>query len=82
MQVKSRVDNATVIASGTITVIDAAHGELSVRLKSSGSSPLASYGSPLQTVNLRYDVVLTYPDGISMPLVTGKIILSRGVTQP
>jgi len=82
LQVKSRVDNSTVIATGEIGIIDAENGEIEVRLHGSSGHPLSTYGSPLQVENLRYDVLLIYPDGIHMPLVTGTVVLSRGTTQP
>lgn len=82
MQVKSRTDNAAVIASGTINVLNATNGDVQLTLRASAGQPLSTFGSSLQTINLRYDVLLTYADGFHLPLVGGSVILSRGVTQP
>lgn len=82
MWVKSRHDNDVVLAYADIVIVSPLEGELLVTLRASDDAPLASYGSPLQTVNLRYDMVMHTPDDINLALLTGSVILSRGVTTP
>jgi hypothetical protein len=80
MQVKSRLDNTTVVATGSCAITLANLGWFTVTLRASEGNPLASYGDPLQIENLPYDIRLTSPDGVKIDFVAGTIILLRGVT--
>lgn len=81
MQIKSRVDNATIIATADCSIDAPTAGLIDVHVAASEGSPLNSYGSPIQTENLPYDLRLIDPDGNKIALVGGIIILTRGVTQ-
>jgi hypothetical protein len=76
MQVRTKLDQA-LVAKADIEIIDPANGTFQVTLR--GSS-FDGYGSPIQTVNLPYDLRLTDSDGISIDLVAGLVILTRGET--
>lgn len=80
MQVKSRTDNATVIAAATIDMSDGASGRIGVTLTAAEGTPLYSYGSPLQTTNLVYDLRITWPSGLVTRAMAGTVILERGVS--
>jgi hypothetical protein len=80
MQVKARLDNGPVIETGICAISQPALGWFTATLRASEGTPLASYGDPLQTVNLPYDIRLTSPSGIKIDFVAGVVILSRGVT--
>lgn len=79
MQVRDKLSRA-LIASANCEITDAVNGEITVTLKCSGPSPLANYGSMIQTVNLPYDLCVSEPDGFHTPLFSGLIIISRGET--
>lgn len=80
MQVRDKLSQA-LIAQADVQVVDAANGEIAVELAGGEGSPLSQYGSPIQTVNLHYDLRLS--DGSEAPVVlfAGTLILSRGETR-
>lgn len=78
-RVKSKTDNATIIQSGVVELTMPAAGEITVTLRGPGN-PLGSYGDPLQTVELPYDLVATDVDDFHKALVAGYVTLSRGVS--
>lgn len=82
MQVRERLDDTAnaPIATGTCTITDAVHGTVDVVLIAS-SGPLHSYGPALQTVNLAHDIRITDTDSVERVVFSGRLILSRGVTQ-
>ena len=81
LQVRQRLENGGApLTTATVTVTDAANGEAEVFLRAS-SGPLATYGDPLHTVLLPYDATIRDPaDDVTVALVSGHVILSRGVT--
>lgn len=81
MQVKTRVDNNTTIAAAAFETVDGLNGKFQATLLSSEGSALNAYGSPIQTENLAYDIRATLPSGLKRTLVSGVIILGRGVSQ-
>lgn len=80
MQVRSRTDNGALIAAAEITTSELAQGAFTVTLRASEGTPLNSYGSPLQTENLPYDLRATDSAGTKITLFGGVVVLSRGVT--
>lgn len=79
MQVKRRLNNATPIDAAAVSVVDAPNGKIEVALPAVGA--LHSYGDPLHTYQLPYDLIAIEPDGYRTALIAGNIILSRGVSQ-
>lgn len=80
-EIKSRIDNSVTIASFDCSIADAAQGIFSVSLDASEGTTLNTYGSPIQTDNLKYDIRAVDAGGIKRRLVYGTVILQRGVTQ-
>lgn len=78
--VRSRLDNSALVASGAVDLSDAVSGKLSVTLRADEGQPLYSYGNPLQTSNLPFDIRIKLPSGIKRDLVAGVVILTRGIS--
>lgn len=81
MQIKSRTDNAAIVATGECIIDRAETGEFTIRLNAAEGSALGEYGDQLQTANLPYDVRLVDGDGFKLDLLSGVVILNRGVTR-
>jgi hypothetical protein len=79
MQVRDKLAQ-TLVASATCELSDPTNGEITVTLKASEGSALASYGNPIQTANLPYDIRITENDGFQTILFAGLVILARGET--
>lgn len=80
MHVRSRVNNSALIAAAEIEITDGPNGEFSTVLRAGEDSALYALGSPLQTLNLPYDLRATDEAGTSLVLAAGVVVLSRGVT--
>jgi hypothetical protein len=78
--VRSRTNNAALVAAGTLDFSDAAYGRIEAILRASEGNPLNTYGSALQTENLPFDIRVVLPSGLRRDLVAGAVILSRGVS--
>jgi hypothetical protein len=70
----------SLITSASIAVLDPTSREVQMTLRASEGSALAAYGNAIQPAILPFDCRLTDPDGVSVVLFTGNIILSRGET--
>lgn len=78
MQVRDRLTQ-DLIESADIAVIDAAAGLIKVVLQASEGTPLASYGVPIQSAALPYDLRMTVND-VNIILISGQVLLRRGET--
>lgn len=81
MQAKRRLDNAATVASGVCTVGNPGGGQFTTILRASEGHVLSTFGNALQVSNLPYDIRLVDSDGYKTVLVSGVIILTRGVTR-
>jgi hypothetical protein len=79
MQVKTKA-SSSLLQAATIDVTDAVAGEITVTLPATTGNPLHTYGDPLLTYELPYDLVLTDVDAVPTALLAGYVILSRGVS--
>lgn len=80
LQIKDRLDNTTVIQSAVVTITGASEGMFDVVIDGGTGSALASYGDPLLSYELPYDLIATDDAGRATALIAGYLILSRGVT--
>jgi hypothetical protein len=80
MQVRSRLDNNALLAAATCAITDPAAGIFTTVIRASEGFPLSTYGDPLHTISLPYDIRLTDPAGIRVVLVAGLVTLSRGIS--
>jgi hypothetical protein len=80
MQVKNRLVAAGYIQQAVITVTDVLHGMFNALLSAQVGNPLHGIGDPLQTIELPYDIRLAESDGTPRVLISGYVILSRGIT--
>jgi hypothetical protein len=79
MQVRDKLSQQ-LVTFAEAQIIDAMNGAVQVTLFGS-VPPLSTYGSPIQVVNLHYDVRMTDPDGFKTILFGGVLVLYRGETR-
>jgi hypothetical protein len=80
MQVREKLTQ-TLITQAEVTIENASVGIVSIVLPGGPGSALGRYGSPIQTVNLHHDLLMTDSQGAPVVLFSGVVVLSRGETR-
>lgn len=79
--VRDKIDNSVLIEAGVAVIDDAPAGQVALRIDGGPGSALNSYGNPLHTYHLPFDLLAIDIDGERLALIRGDVILSRGVSQ-
>jgi len=77
LDIRDPLNNATLIASGVVSIPDPVGGEVQIKIY---GADLASYGNALHPASLPYDVLAEDVGGLKTALVRGDILLARGVS--
>lgn len=79
LTVKERLEADEPLQTGEIEIIDAPTGLIGIGIQGPGAV-LGSYGDPLLSYELPFDLIATDPEGTPTALLAGYVIISRGIT--